>query len=220
MSRLEDINGQQFVIETVLAERAPRKEVFIAVGPPGAGTTWALNRCAELWQSEGGVALEVRGEAFAPDRSLFPWLTMAVPGAKRLARIEVLKEGLAQGSRAVPVVGSVTSYLVEEVLNHQKRRLAREALLLTEQEQDLLFVIQTAAQHKQLLLTMDHLEFWDEASWSLLALILSPKLDELYPVLTDVVILVGASREVPPRLHTILSSVPATELPIRLLGRE
>jgi hypothetical protein len=111
----------------------------------------------------------------------------------------------------------MTSYLVEEVLNHNKRRLAREALVLTEQEQDLLFVIQTAAQRKQLLLTMDHLEFWDEASWSLLSLVLSTKLNELYPVLADAMILVGASREVPSRLQTILSSVPLTELPIRLL---
>jgi hypothetical protein len=142
---------------------------------------------------------------------------MALPGAKRLARLEVLKGSVAQGARAVPVMGPMASYLVEEVLNHNKRRLAREALVLTEQEQDLLFVIQTAAQRKQLLLTLDHLELWDEASWSLLALILSPKLDEVYPVLADALILIGASREVPSRLQTILSSVPLTELPIRLL---
>ena len=220
MNRLEDINGQQAVIDKVLAERDPRKEVFVAVGPLGSGTTWTLNRCAELWEAEEGAALEVRGETFASDRRLFPWLTMALPRAKRLARLEVLKGSLAQGTRAVPVVGSVTSYLVEEVLNYDKRRLAREALLLTDQEQDLLYVIQTTAQNKQLLLTIDHLESWDEASWSLLALILSPKLDELYPALADAVILVGACREVPSRLHSILSSVRLTELPIRLLDRE
>lgn len=202
----------------MLAERDLRKEVIVAVGPPGAGVTWTLNRCAELWTAEGGAALEVRGEAFASDRRLFPWLTMAMPGAKRLARLEVLKGSLAQGTRAVPVVGPVTSYLVEEVLNHNKRRLAREARVLTEQEQDLLYVIQTAAQRKQLLLTIDHLEFWDEASWSLLSLILSANLDGLYPALANALILVGASREVPPRLQTILSSVPLTELRIRLLG--
>jgi hypothetical protein len=218
--RLEDINGQQTAIDKVFADRDVRKKVFVAFGAPGAGTTWTLNRCAERWESEGGAALEAKGEESVSERRLFPWLTMALPGAKRLARLEVLKGTLAHGSRAVPLVGSVTSYLVEEVLNHRKRRLAREALVLTEQEQDLLFVIQATAQRKRLLLTLDHPEVWDGASWSLLALILSERLDELYPALADAVILVGASKETPARIRSIVTPERLTELPIRLLEHD
>ncbi len=216
-NRLAEINGQRSIIDRVLAISESCKEVLAAVGPHGAGITWVLNQCAEKWEAQGGAALQAKGEAFASERRLFPWLTMALPGTKRLARLEVLKGSLAQSSRAVPIVGSVTSYLVEEVLNHRKRRLAREALLLTEQEQDLLFVIQTTAHKKQLLLTIDQLEVWDEASWSLLALILSGRLDELYPALRDTVILVGAATDLPSRLRTILAPSTIAELPIRLL---
>jgi hypothetical protein len=97
---------------------------------------------------------------------------LSIPGVKRLARSEILKGSIAQSSRLVPVVGSVTNYLVEELLNHQKKLLVREAVLLTEQEQDILFVLQTAAQHKHLLLTINHPDAWDEYSWSLSGLIL------------------------------------------------
>jgi hypothetical protein len=68
------------------------------------------------------------------------------------------------------MVGQVTSFLVDELLNHRKKRLAREAMHLTSQEQDLLFVIQTASRNRRLLLSLDHLETWDDSSWSLLGL--------------------------------------------------
>lgn len=215
---LSKINGQQAAIDRILGEREAHKEVFVLSGPLGSGVTWTLNACGVQWESEGGAALEAKGESFASERRLFPWLTMALPKARKQARLEVLKSTLAHGGRAIPVVGAVTSYLVEEVLNHQKHRLAREALLLTEQEQDLLFVIQTTAQDKQLLLTIDQPEIWDDASWSLLGLILSNKLDELYPVLADALIVIGVTTELPVRLAPLLSLLPTTELRIRLLN--
>jgi hypothetical protein len=142
---------------------------------------------------------------------------MALPGAKRLARLEVLKGGLAQSGRAVPVIGSAASYLVEEVLNYNKRRLKRQALLLTEQEQDLLYVLQASARTKRLLLAIDHLEFWDEASWSLLAVMLSGSLNTLYPFLENAVFVFGISRDTPERLRALLDHNTLRELPIRLL---
>lgn len=221
MDRLEHLNGQQAVIDAVLGrQEARRKEVIVATGLPGTGVTWTLEQAAEAWETAGGAALQARGESFATDRKFFPWLTLALPGMKRLARQEVLKGSVAQSSRLIPVVGAVTSYLVEELLNYQKKRLAREAVHLTEQEQDLLFVIQNAAGRKRLLLTVDHLDVWDEASWSLLRLILSPSLDSFYPALADVLILVGASREMPSRLFSLGTKLPITEFKIRPLERQ
>ena len=218
MKSLEEINGQQAAIDRILATHQPqRKETTCIVGPPGTGTTWVLDRCAQLWEKDGNAALSAKGETFAKDRRLFPWLTMVVPGTRRLARLELLKEGVAQTSRAVPVVGSVTSYIVEEVLNHTKHRLARQALFLTEQEQDLLYVIESTVRNKRLMLTLDHPELWDDASWSLLALILSNKLDELYPSLQAAVVVIGSSHSVPSRLRSLVPESMVTELNIRAL---
>lgn len=221
MSRLEELNGQQVVIDAVLARRNTSvKEIIVAVGSPGTGITWMLERAAEAWEKSEGAALQARGEPFATERKLFPWLTLILPKTKRLARLEVLKGSVSQGSRLVPVVGSITGYLLDELLNHRKRRLAREAVVLTEQEQDLLFVIQTAAQRKRLLLTIDHLNVWDESSWNLLGMILSPSLHELYPVLSDALILVGACREIPERLRSLSAKLPVSEFKVRPLEQE
>lgn len=82
MNELERVNGQQAVIDSVLAHRAERKEVFVATGPLGSGTSWTLDRCAQEWHTSRGAALIARGETLASDRSFFPWLTLAIPGAK------------------------------------------------------------------------------------------------------------------------------------------
>lgn len=221
MNSLEHVNGQQAVIDAVLRRRDTRKkEIIVATGSPGSGVTWTLEQAAETWETAGGVALHARGESFATERKLFPWLNLALPGVKRLARNEVLKGSVAQTSRLIPVVGAVTSYLLEELLNYQKKRLAREAIQLTAPEHDLLFVIQNAARRKRLLLTIDNLDVWDESSWTLLQLILSSNLDNLYPVLADALILVGASGEIPSRLLSLNTKLPITEFKIRPLERQ
>jgi hypothetical protein len=218
MKKLEEINGQQVAIDGILRPRQQSsKEIIFILGLPGAGTTWVLEKCTQLWEQQGNVALSAKGEMFAADRRLFPWLTMVLPGTKRLARLEVLKQGVAQGSRAIPIVGSGVTYLVDEVLNHEKHRLARQALFLTDQEQDLLYIIQATAANKRLLLTLDRPELWDDASWSLLALILSNKLDDLYPAVRAAIIVVGAPDAVPPRLQKLVSNSKVSEFRIRAL---
>lgn len=62
---LAQLNGQQAVIDRVLANQESHKEVVVVRGPYGSGVSWTLDRCAENWEAEGGVALEAKGEAFA-----------------------------------------------------------------------------------------------------------------------------------------------------------
>lgn len=221
MRSLQDVNGQEAAIQVVLSRfDSSKKQVILLSGPPGSGVTWTLQRAAESWERLGGKALQARGEAFATERKLFPWLALASPGARELARHEVLKNTVSHSSRAIPIVGQATSHLVEELLNHKKKRLSREAVLLSEAEQDLLFVIQNVASNRQLLLTLDHLETWDNASLQLLGLILSDRLDALYPPLASALIVVGASHEIPTALASILSPAETTRLRLQLLKRD
>lgn len=221
MVKLEQLNGQQEAIDGVLSRRTvSAKEVVVISGSQGTGVTWTLERCAEAWEAAGGASVQVKGEPFASERALFPWLTMTSSPGKRRARFEVLKSGVAHGSRGIPFVGHVASFLIDELLNYRKRRLAREAIVLSQQEQDLLFVIQTVSQNKRLLMTVDHLEAWDQASWALLGLILSANLNELYPAVANALIVVGASREVPARLRSICGDLPVAEYAIRALDRQ
>lgn len=220
MNKIEDINGQLAAIEFLFERRKTQKEVITLTGPLGSGVTWALNKCSGRWQARGGAVLQARGDATAKGRSLFPWLTMAMPGAKELARLEVLKDTISHSSRAIPVIGQAASYLVQEVLNYKKRQLARRAMFLNTQEQDILYVIQRCARQDRFMLVIDQIEDWDEDSLNLLTLILSGKLDELYPSLADALILIAGNEKTPSKLDFIPPDLPRNDFAIRLLNLE
>lgn len=218
MNKIEQINGQSAAIEAIFERREPRKEVFTITGPTGSGVTWALNKCSGKWQAHGGIVLQVRGEATAQSRVLFPWLTMAMPGVKKLARMEVLKDTISHSSKAIPVIGQAASFLVQEVLNYKKRQLARQALFLNTQEQDILYVVQRCAGQNRLMLVVDQIEDWDDDSWDLLSLIFSTRLDELYPAIADVVIVIAGNEKTSSKLDSIPADLPRSDFTIRLLN--
>jgi hypothetical protein len=229
MRRLESVNGQQAVIDRMMSKEPGIGKIAILVcGAPGTGVTWALDHVAKEWKAARKAALQARGDSFASQRKLFPWLTLATPGARDLARIEILKDSVKDASSAIPMVGSATSHLLEELLNFRRHALAREAIILSKEEQDLLFVVQAVAHKKRLLLTLDHMDYWDSASWDLLALVVSSHLQDLYPALADVQLVFGVRETPPPRLTALLDeckistetfrihSIPRVEMPTAL----
>jgi hypothetical protein len=229
MRRLESVNGQQAVIDRMVSKEPGAGKIAIVVcGAPGTGVTWALDQVAKEWKASRRASLQARGDSFASQRKLFPWLTLATPGAKDLARVEILKESVKDASSAIPMVGSATSHLLDDFLHFRRNALAREAIILSKEEQDLLFVVQAVAHKKRLLLTLDHMDCWDPGSWDLLALIASSHLHDLYPALAEVQLLFGVRETPPPRLTRLLEeckvtteifrihSIPRAEMPTAL----
>lgn len=154
MLQLQEANGQQIVLNGVRGrQQNQQKEILVVTGARGSGVSWTLTEAGKAWEKEGKVALVARGATLATKRSLFPWLTLAAPGKDSLARWDILKGGATLAMESVPVVGKVTGYLVGELVNYRKKRLSQKATVLAEKEQDLLFVIQTIAQEKRLLLS-------------------------------------------------------------------
>ena len=221
MRLLDEVTGQRAVIAQALKQQQlSRKECLIVSGPGGCGVSWTLNQIGIEWERRGGIALKATGADVTPPRTLLPWLTMASPARSTLARWEVLKESAAEASKAIPVVGEAAGYLVGEALNYRRKKLARQTQMLGEKEQDLLFVIETAAQGKRLLLLIDQLSNWDDESWSLLELIVSPLLHDFYPSLTNVLILMGANEEILPRCRVLVEKLPLLECRLERLQRE
>ena len=220
MRRLEDVIGQQAAVEKILsALKNSSKAVFFVSGPTGSGVSWTIDRIGQLWETEGGVALCARGGHGATIRSLLPWLMLASPTKCTLARWDILKGSLTQASKSVPLVGAVTSYLVDELLNYRKKKLARYATILGEKEQDVMFTIQTSASDRRLLLGIDHLDGWDEESWELLELILSSHLDGFYPALKNAVVVIGTKKDKPLRLNSMVKGLKIDECQVDRLGK-
>ncbi|MGJ5814476.1 hypothetical protein [Paludibaculum fermentans] len=217
---LAQVTGQQLAIEQVReCYKSRTKEVVLLVGERGTGVSWCIEKASAAWQACGGVALLAKGESFAKDRRLFPWISLAEPGAPQLARIAALKTGLAHSSKAVPMLGSVTSYLVEELLNYRKKKLARESIVLSEQEQDLLFVIENAGRNDRLLVAIDNVESWDDSSMSLLRLIMSRRLDATYSAISSALFLVGVQPGDALQVRSLAGSLPLKECPIKAVDK-
>lgn len=220
MSKIEDLNGQAHAINAIFSPRPSYKELFTIRGPKGSGVKWTLNKCAQKWKDSGGMILQLKGDPLAKGRSLFPWLTMTAPGAAHVARLEVLKETASQSSKSIPFVGAAASYLVQEVLNYQKRSLARRTSFLSQQEQDILYVLQLSARQDRLMLIIEQIENWDEDSLNLLALMLSDKLDDLYPALLTSTFIIGSSSNNDfSKLDEITDHLSRTEFSLRLLNQ-
>jgi len=221
MPLLEEVTGQSSLIAHVIArQRCNRKEATIVFGAPGCGVSWSLTKAGMEWEQHGGIALKATGAAIGPSRPLLPWLTMFSPSRSSLARWDILRKGVVEASKAIPVIGDVAKYFANEILNRRRRKIARQAQMLDEKEQDLLFVIETAAQKKRLLLTIDHISTWDDQSWNLLQLMASSLLHDFYPSLTNAFILIGASEELLPRCRSLLQKIPTQELELNRLKRE
>ncbi len=220
MRVLADVIGQNEAIARVLERQAtPRKECFVISGSCGSGVSWTLSQIGAAWEGRGGIALKATGVAVNPPRKLLPWLTIASPANNALARWEVLKGGASRASKALPVVGDAASYLVDEVLNFRQKNVARHTQMLGEKEHDLLYVIETASRGKRLLLAIDQLASWDDESWGLLEIILSPLLHDFYPCLANVLVIAGVNEEIPARGRAMLEKIPQFETKLARLSR-
>lgn len=220
MLRLADVTGQQIAIERILERQTSlQKECVIISGVIGAGVSWALTEVGVEWERRGGRALKASGAALAVSRQLFPWLMMRSPCQTNLARAEIMKSGAAELAKAIPIVGEAASYVVDIVLNYRRKRIAQQTQMLSEKEQDILYVIEGAASNKRLLLIVDQIATWDDDSWSLLELIMSSSLDGIYPSLANVLILIGSDEVSLVRCQRLAQKLPLHEFIIHRLHR-
>lgn len=220
MRSLAEATGQHAAISSAFDwQEKPQKGCLIVTGPGGSGVSWTLDQICMDWEKHGGVALKATGVAITPPRTLLPWLSMRSPAHNKVARWETMKGGAAEASKAIPVMGEAASFLVNELLNHRRKKLERETKVLDEKEQDLLFVIESAAKGKRLMIAVDQLTCWDDESWGLLEIILSPMLHDYYPSLANAFVVFGASAELLPRVRLMADQLPLKEISLSRLER-
>jgi hypothetical protein len=203
---------QQQVLDS---KQLPRRAVLS--GPSGCGKSWVVRQLARDWEKKGGVTVIAAGEPALARRSYGAfWLGISSAGPT-LSLERTIVKGASAAGRAVPVVGSLVSFLTELLAENRSRLRRDQALYLRTDEFDILCHLHTLARGHPLLIVADDLQYWDQDSLQLLFLIVAGNLHEVFPFLVEASLLVCVTDEqgrlsVAP-LPEILGKLPE---PIRL----
>lgn len=182
MTASASLTGQEAVLAAIKAwvDRKDSPSAMTLTGPSGSGKSWVVKELGQQLGSER-LVLIAEGDPFNGNRQLLP-LAIALAQAPRLRRLA--KTAASEAGRGVPYAGGLLQFTLNMLLNYREIAQASQTPFLPQAERELLLEIQQRAEAKDVLLILDNLHWWDEQSFDLLALILSKKLDGVFPFLT------------------------------------
>ncbi len=177
------LTGQDAVLATIKewAEAKNAHPTLTLEGPSGCGKSWVVKQIARLLDGDRRVVLVAEGDPFNGNRQLLP-LAIALSRAPRLRRLA--KTAASEAGRGVPMAGSFVQYAVNMLLNYREIAQAHQTPFLPQAERELLIEIERRADtNNDVLIILENLHWWDGQSLDLLALILTNKLDGVFPFL-------------------------------------
>lgn len=177
------LTGQDAALSTI-REWVGAKDVHPRLtleGPSGSGKSWVVKEITRLLSGDRRVVLVAEGDPFNGNRQLLP-LAIALSRAPRLRRLA--KTAASEAGRGVPMAGSFIQFSVNMLLNYREIAQTHQTPFLPQAERELLIEIERRAEENDVLIVLENLHWWDGQSLDLLTLILTNKLDGVFPFLT------------------------------------
>jgi Flp pilus assembly protein TadD len=195
MSEIAALTGQQRVLSEIsryLVTEMPARALL--EGPPGCGKTWVLRQLSAHWSGLGRPVFTASGDRSASARALSPFNNALIPLKIDLQVGRVRKTAYSRIGGAVPMAGSLVSFLLEACLHTSERKQRSETPHLTPGEQEILFQLQHLAGNSELLIVADDLQYWDIDSLRLLQFMFSASLARTYSFLAKARLVVSRTR--------------------------
>jgi hypothetical protein len=181
--------GYDVVAAGIAEAMHDRDEVCVIEGPPGVGKSWLAKGIGALWEKSGGATVVVEGDPLRTDVSLYPFsFAMAGLGKGWSDMVPAVANVARAGEVLLGTAGLITN-TVEMLDSVRRRRRGSRAVLLDDQEQQVLHDLGYLARKRPLLLLADNLHWWDEASLALLAQLRAPRMVEAFSFLTELRVL-------------------------------
>lgn len=176
------LTGQDAVLAAIKAwaEDKSGPVSMTLVGASGTGKSWVIRELAAALRAER-LVLIAEGDPFNGNRQLLP-LAIALSQSPRFKRMA--KTAASEAGRGVPYAGGLLQFTLNMLLNYREIAQASQTPFLPHAERELLIEIQHRAEARDVLIVLENLHWWDEQSFDLLALILTKKLDNVFPFLT------------------------------------
>lgn len=186
MHDLESLLGQAKLIGAIqnwLSEQPDQNKLLVLKGVSGTGKTFLTYKTTQLWEnlSDENKSIRMQGDSSTIDRPLFPWVVGIEAARSSLNNKEKAVKGFSDASKGVPFAGDFLSYLIDLLANRKKDSVKNKLAFLNQQEQEVLLAINSYYRNSNLLLVADNFHYWDQFSIDLLNFILSGKLEQSFP---------------------------------------
>jgi len=203
----------QASLVTEMRRRLESDRIVGLTGLPGSGKSYTCRLLVEAWRQNGGVALTAPGDEFQRARRFFPFQhAISQSDTGRQVILKTASGAMAKGANAIPFAGPLAGFVIEKLFAHSVEMAKERYQFLTSEEQNVLYHLQRFVGKKPLLIVCDDLQFWDEAALSLLRIMLSGRIHDAYPFLTNtrfvIVQTIRSMRDAPPIEYATLANKP------------
>jgi ABC-type dipeptide/oligopeptide/nickel transport system ATPase component len=186
-------------------------QIFRVVGPSGSGKSWLGESVSREWYLLAGVTLVAQGVESLTRRNYYPLLG-AISAESARFQLSTLKSALSNLATEIPVGGSSLRDLLDYFVN--RKELLRKINLpyLTNDELEILARMDSLIGKRKALLLCEDFQWWDRASLEFLSLCMRPSLQEIFPFLANLKILVLQTSGVPCAELDYIESILKTEV--------
>jgi len=167
----------------------PGDGVAVIEGRPGVGKSWLARDIGSLWESGGGSTILAEGDSLKADVSFYPFgfAMSGLPSGWKSAGPAIT--GMARaGETLIGTAGLITS-TIEALAKARGSRRRQRTVFLGNDEQAILYELESLARKRPILLIADNLHWWDAESLAFLGGVLDPRMWDSFPFLAELRVL-------------------------------
>lgn len=163
--------NQELFIEQMLEKMHDANTLFWISGKSGHGKTFSIEQVTEDMKKSGYLVLSLTGDSVLAEKEYHPFY-MALSKTLPISAEYGLKETLTDYGDNIPKVGKGIASILEFFSKKETVRKKIRDLVLNETEQDIICKLQFLAEHREVVIVCDNINYWDEKSLKLLYFIL------------------------------------------------
>lgn len=192
MDGYSSILDQNKVIKKLSELLTDIKSTYIILeGISGTGKTYIAEQVENNWLNydvENDI-IELKGDIINSERALFPFTNGLSTTKNKLDKNKLITKSISEFAKGIPIAGDFVSYFINTVANFKDQQTKHAIQYLNSEEQNIIYEFSRIYRSKNLLIIADNLHWWDEPSLRLLDLIVSGKVEHLFPVFKSIKII-------------------------------
>jgi len=194
MNDLADILGQNEIVSNIIDEfnkKADKPGVIVLRGDSGTGKSHIAKQIMQEWivAENEQAALLLEGDISQKDRLFYPFNFGLINAKADFFKKKTFKKGASELAKGIPFAGDFISFIIDQLSEKKDNKVQQKLDFLQPEESEILLTINSLYRNEKILLVADNFHWWDDSSIKLLSLVLTGKLNEVFPFLKTLKVL-------------------------------